>query len=423
MLLAISGGVDSMVLAHLSLKYQLKFAVAHCNYQLRGQDADLDEALVVEWCKQHGVTCYVNRFNTQQIADEWKKGIQETARILRYDWFKQLCTDNKYKHIATAHHANDNIETFLMNMMKGTGIAGLHGILPVSNGVIRPLLQCYKDDVIAYAVANAIPFRNDSSNTKDDYTRNAIRLNLIPEMQKVNATVLNNLLHTIGHLREVEQLYNKQMASEKKKLLEQRGKDIYIPILKLQKREPLHTICYELFAEYGFSSAQVPHIIELMHAETGRYMQSATHRIIKNRNFLIVTAVMAEHTDMLVVERDATMQTTAHHKLAFKLALGNDIAHQNDPLAVSINANKLEYPLILRKWKEGDYFYPIGMNMKMKKISKLLKDAKVPLHDKEKVWVLESNKKIVWVIGMRLDERYKVTPNTTEVLNIKAECL
>ena len=418
MLLAVSGGIDSMAMAHLFLHSGLPFAVGHCNFQLRGAEADADEELVRDWCTQHNISFYNARFDTQAKADYWKKGIQETARILRYEWLEQIRKEQGYTAIATAHHANDNAETLLMNLFKGTGIAGLHGILPKNGHIIRPLLFANKEGIRVYVANHNIPYRDDASNATDKYTRNNVRLNLLPAIEQAFPNVVRSLNHSIQRFAEAELLYTKAIEQERKKLVEQRGKDYYIPVRKLIKREPLHTICYELFKPFGFATGQVEDIVSLLTAETGHYVASPTHRVIRNRDMLVITLHDLRQTDMVVIEE--IPRTINNNGRQFKFQYkAMPVEITTDENIALVNAARLEQPLILRKWQQGDYFYPLGMGMKKKKLSKYLVDKKIPLHEKEHIMVLESNKRIVWVAGHRLDERFKITPTTEQVLVVK----
>lgn len=416
-LLAASGGIDSMAMATLCLQSNVPFGVAHCNFQLRGEEADKDEQLVANWCKEHGITFHNVRFDTQAKVDEWKKGIQETARILRYDWLERIRAEHGYSYIATAHHANDNAETLLMNLFKGTGITGLHGIQAINGYIIRPLLFAAKKDVIAYVQEQHISYRDDASNATDKYLRNDVRLNLLPVIEKSFPQVIDNLNNSIQRFADAEVLYKRAIEQERKKLIEKRGNDLYIPIRKLQHRTPLNTICYELFTPYGFTAAQVPHIVALLSSESGHYISSSTHRVIRNRDFLIVTTVATTDTDFIAIDTIPAVVQAGNQQYKFAYQDNNTVTADNN--IAYINAAKLEQPLILRRWKQGDYFYPLGMGMKKKKLSRYMMDKKIPLHEKEQVWVLESNKRIVWVAGHRLDERFKITPNTDKVLVVK----
>lgn len=419
-LLAVSGGGDSMVMANLFLQSNIKFAVAHCNFQLRGEEADKDEELVRNWCEQNNISFHNTRFDTKQMSADWKKGTQETARILRYEWLELIRIENSYSKIATAHHANDNIETLLMNLFKGTGMSGMHAIPLINGFIIRPLLFAQKEDIVEYAKTNNISFRNDASNATDAYLRNAVRLHIMPVVKQWFPNAVQHVSESIERFSQAEMLYKKAIEQEKKKLMEQRGQDMYIPIRKLKLRSPLETICYELFAPYGFSSAQLPHILSLLDAESGHLVSSTTHHIIRNRDFLVLTKVRTEETGLILVEGAPCKIETGKYHFTFSI----ETKPKNIPAASNIaciDMKGIEFPLILRKWKTGDYFYPIGMGMKKKKLSNFFIDTKVPLHEKEQTWVLECNKRIAWIAGMRLDERFKIKENTQQVLMVKCD--
>ncbi len=417
-LAAVSGGVDSMVMIDLLLKCNISFAVAHCNFQLRGAESDGDEELVANWCVKNNINIHQIKFPTGERAAEWKKGTQETARILRYEWFSALRTEHGYVKTATAHHADDNVETLLINLCRGTGIAGLHGILPDANGIIRPLLFAQKAELATWAAAQNVPYREDASNAGDDYLRNAIRHKLVPVLDELFPNATAQINESIMRFHEVEELYEKAIKVEKKRLIEQRGKDYYIPLRKLKLAKPLNTICYELIKAFDFSAAQVPHVLALISASSGRVVNSPTHRIIRDREFLVITALPGQATDFHLVEQVPCTIVTATSEFTFSVKDTPDNLPK-EPNIACIDLAALEFPLILRKWKIGDYFYPLGMSMKKKKVSRILINDKVPLHKKEQVYVLECQKKIIWLTGFRLDERFKVTSKTKQVLVVK----
>lgn len=417
-LLAVSGGVDSMVMAELFLSSKLPIAIAHCNFNLRGEEADKDEQLTREWAEKNNVTFHHISFETKQKMEEWKKGVQETARILRYEWLDKLMTDNGYGNLATAHHANDNVETLLMNLFKGTGISGMHGIPEQNNYIIRPLLFATKEQMYAYAKAHDIAFREDASNASDAYTRNAIRNNIIPVVEQSFPNAVQHISDSIRRFAQAEQLYNRSIEKERKSLIEKRGQDIYISIKKLLLRQPLETICYELFEPYDFTPSQLPHILNLLESGSGHFISSSSHRIIRDRDFLIITTQKQIETDIISIEGVPCIIDAGRMKLDFQIEnTPKDLSSDNNTAYVDLK--NIEFPLILRKWRIGDYFYPLGMNMKKKKVARFLIDQKIPIHDKEHIWVLECAKRIVWVCGMRLDERFKVKPSTEKCLIIK----
>jgi tRNA(Ile)-lysidine synthase len=416
-LLAVSGGMDSMVLAHLLLSSGISFSMGHVNYQLRGAESDADEALVKAWAEQYYVPFYATRFETDKIAAEWKKGIQETARILRYEWLEGIRADNNYTCIATAHHANDNVETVLMNLFKGTGISGMKGIPEHTSTIVRPLLWATRAEIDAYAIQEEIPYREDASNATDKYLLNTVRHHIIPAVEACFPNGVAQASSTIERLVEGEQIYRTAINQQLLKLTEQRGKDVYVPIRKLLLQPYRQTLVYEWLTPFGFTAAQMPEVMQLVTSESGHYMASDTHRVIKDREFLILTTLALGGTDIINIDSFPVRINVEGYDITCNV-IPKPQSLSADSMTAFIAADKLELPLLLRKWRTGDYFYPLGMGMKKKKLSKFFVDQKVPIHVKEQIWVLESNKRIVWVTGMRLDERFKVTDHTKEVLQV-----
>jgi tRNA(Ile)-lysidine synthase len=419
-IVAVSGGVDSMVLAALLHNIAGEIIVAHCNFGLRNEESDGDEKLVVDWTAQNNIRCFVQHFDTRKILDDEGGNLQETARDLRYQWFEQLRKEQNFDLIATAHHKQDSVETMLANFMKGTGISGMHGILPQQGKIIRPLLSFIKADLQQFATQQSIPWRDDSSNAKDEYLRNAIRQRLIPVMESLVPNVVENLAANTLRFAEVELLYSQSIEKYRKKLIEQRKKDWYIPILKLKHVQPLNTILWELIKPFGFSAAQLPDVLHLLDAETGRFVSAADFRIIHNRNFLIITATHKEESTHILIHEEDRKIDAPGFSIDIKPAAftASDMEHikRMPETEACIDLATLQFPFVLRPWKTGDYFYPLGMNRKKKKVSRFLIEQKVPLHEKEKVWVLESDKRIVWVVGMRPDDRFKITNRTVNCL-------
>lgn len=421
-IVAVSGGADSMVLAALLQHAGAELVLAHCNFGLRAAESDGDEALVQDWGREHNIPVHIQHFATRALLEEQGGNLQETARDLRYSWFEQLRLQLGFDLIATAHHRQDVAETMLINLLKGTGIAGLHGILPQVGKVIRPLLSFSKEALLAYAKDNAVPWREDSSNAKEDYVRNQLRLQLLPLAEQIVPGATEHLYKTSVHIAEAEMLYQESINRYRRRLLEQRAQEWYIPVLKLKHCEPLGTILLELLKPFGFSAAQLPDLKRLLEAESGRYVNAPAWRVIRNRNFLIVTAQKQEESGHILIDETAESATTAHFSLCIQSrpldeALLQQILSAADSDAAHLDYSKLEFPLVLRPWKTGDYFYPLGMNNKKKKVSRFLIDQKVPLHEKEKIWVLESNKKIAWVLGKRIDERFKMGATTGRILS------
>lgn len=417
LLLAVSGGVDSVVLCALCKQAGYNFAIAHCNFKLRGAASDSDEKFVQALAASYNVDFYVTVFNTTAIAVTTKKSIEETARELRYNWFKSLCVENDYQYIVTAHHADDNIETVMMHFFRGTGIKGLRGILPKQSNIVRALLFARKDELEAFTKIKQLAFVTDHTNAENEYTRNYFRNTILPLVSKKYPEAKENILKNIQRFTETEILYRKSVDMHIKKLVEQKGNEVYLPVLKLLKTVPLSTVVYEIIKDYGFTAHQADEVMALLKSETGKYILSTTHRIIKNRNWLIIAPLQnTEATHVLIEERDTTVdfEAGALHIEKFTTAKTQIVT---DNSIAFLNATEITYPLLLRKWKQGDYFYPLGMQKK-KKLNRFLIDQKLSLTQKENTWVIEMNKKIIWIVGKRIDDRFKVIPSTTNLLQI-----
>ena len=416
LLLAVSGGVDSVVLCELCKQAGYDFAVAHCNFQLRGDDSARDEKFVSELATKYNVSFHVVKFETKEVAQQKKISIQEAARELRYHWFEELRRKNDYQYILTAHHADDNIETVTMNFFRGSGIKGIRGIEPKHDHIVRPLLFARRTQLEEFLVASQLEFVVDSSNLKDDYTRNYFRNHVIPLVEKSFPEVNENILSNVSRFMEVELLYRQAIDLHKKKLLELKGNEIHIPVLKLKKVTPLHSIVYEIISAYDFTSAQTGEVIALLDSESGKYVQSSSHRIIKNRKWLIIAPNEVEKTDIVIIETMGSWQF-AIGNLQLEAIETSNLKPQTSNSLACLDADEIKFPLLLRKWKQGDYFYPLGM-AKKKKLSRFFIDQKLSKTEKEKVWVIEMDKKIVWVVGYRIDDRFKITEKTKTVLKV-----
>lgn len=423
LILAVSGGLDSVVLTDIVAKSGLAFSIAHCNFQLRGEESKRDEAFVKALGDRYQQKVLLRRFDTNSIVATQKGSIQEIARDLRYQWFAALRQElqletKKNVVVLTAHHADDNIETVLMNLFRGTGIQGLTGMeaYRVDNGIARPLLDFPKEALKAYADQYGLTYVEDSSNASEYYTRNYFRNRLIPGIKEVFPKVEQNILHTIARLKEVEQLYNLSVNDQLSSLMELRGDEYHIPVELWKEITPLVTITYEMLKRFGFNATQVGEALKLLNASNSGYIASHTHRLIRNRNWMIIAPLVSEIAPSLILIDASTNKIQfAGGVLVLEETMSTEIPTANDHVMVA--ADELVYPLVLRKWKQGDYFYPLGMPKK-KKISRFLIDIKCSKTDKEKVWVLESNKKIVWVIGYRIDHRFRVTETTQKKLLI-----
>jgi tRNA(Ile)-lysidine synthetase, N-terminal domain/tRNA(Ile)-lysidine synthetase, C-terminal domain len=415
---AISGGIDSVVLAHLCHLSSFNFILLHCNFQLRGKESERDECFVRELAKKYKVDLFVERFDTNGYASEHKISIQEAARDLRYNWFNQIVVNKKAAYTLLAHHANDNIETVLMNFFRGTGLHGLTGIpeFQKRGSCLRPLLHIKRKQIEEFANEHQLLWVEDSSNAKEDYTRNYFRLNLIPEIMTVFPQVENNLLKNIERFSGTQELYN-QLTQEFINKLGKKlsGNGIQFPIKRLIPYK--HTsLIYEIISKYGFTEKQVPDVVHLLTAETGRYITNSEFRIIKHRHWLIITEVQ-KTSSIIPFEKGQKLVLFENKQMFIENSKADKLKIMLDPMMAQLDASHIEWPLILRKWKAGDYFYPLGMRKK-KKIARFFIDQKLSRVDKENIWVLESASRIIWIVGFRIDDRFKITPSTKDVLQL-----
>lgn len=421
LLVACSGGLDSVALAQLLHRTGHTFAILHCNFNLRGEESARDEAFVRQMASSLGVELMVKSFDTSAEIEKLGKGVQETARILRYRWFEEVVHQRsqpgKHTFILTAHHADDLAETLAMNFFRGTGIAGLHGIAEKHGTILRPLLFLRRVEIAEYATASMFRWVEDSSNLEEHYTRNLFRNNIFPEIEQVFPSAKENLIENAKRFAEIELIYRQRIDQLKSGLLQQVNGHIGIPINKLKQLPAIDTVMYEIFNEFGFSASQVPEIKKLFNAISGKFVQSSTHRILRNRAWLLIDRLEKKDNTIIIVEESSTEIIADGFILSFADAASSVIPDAHSDHAY-IDHRFIQYPLILRKWKNGDYFYPLGMNKK-KKVARFLTDLKLSKLQKENQWVIESNKKILWVIGRRIDDRVKVVQDTKRIMIIK----
>ncbi|HVZ55246.1 MAG TPA: tRNA lysidine(34) synthetase TilS [Chitinophagaceae bacterium] len=422
-LVAVSGGVDSVVLCELLHRSGFDFVMAHCNFQLRGAESERDEAFVRSLATAYGRRLDVQRFATAEYARDNHLSTQAAARQLRYDWFHELLRQSRQQpgqpleYLLTAHHLDDAIETSVMNFFKGTGIAGLRGILPRQGNLVRPLLFAYKEEILDFARRQGLSWVEDSSNAERKYTRNFVRHDLLPRVESVYPGARTALAASLERFRDTEILYRQAIAMHQKSLLEYRGDEVHIPVLKLKKVIPLPAVLHELLAPYGFSGHQVDEVIRLLDAEPGKWIGSATHRLIRHGRWLILAPLAAERTRHVVIDEPGSY-TYPGGTLQITRRVPSEVDFRAGDATAWLDARSVRFPLILRPWKAGDYFYPLGM-AKKKKLARFFIDKKLSLTDKEKVWVLESAGRICWVVGYRIDERCKVHPSTREVVRVR----
>ncbi len=414
LLIACSGGLDSVVLVTLCKLLNLEFDIAHCNFNLRGKESDEDEKFVKTLADYNDSTFFSTHFDTSNYADHQNISIQMAARELRYNWFKELTIKHHFDYILTAHHADDNLETFLINLSRGTGIEGLTGIPEVNDVFVRPLLPFSRDQILEYAKKSKLKWREDSSNSSTKYLRNAIRHKVVTELKSVNPQFLQNFTTTLEHLKQSNDFIKSQVSRLKKELFEIDETDcIKIPIHRLREFGNPRTCLYFLLKPYGFKAWA--DIEKMIVAQSGKQVFSETHRLVKDRAYLLLSPISEEISDRTYKISEAeNMLMIPSGTIKFKIV---EEISEVDLKTIYVDKEKLKYPLSVRKWKEGDYFYPLGMKGK-KKLSKYFKDEKLSLLAKERVWLLCSGKEIVWIINYRADNRFKIIPQTKQLLKI-----
>lgn len=422
-LLAVSGGVDSMVMAHLFYRAGLKIGFAHCNFQLRGADSDRDELFLKEWADEKGIPFYGTRFDTQQLAQERRTSIQVLARELRYRWLEDVRLQEGYLSIATAHHLNDSIETFLYNFTKGAGLAGLRGI-PKRNGfIIRPMLFAQKAEILAYASAEDIPYREDSSNATDKYARNKIRHHLIPRLREINPALEETAARNFSILNESYLLYQESVERFKKDWMHREADRLFISIEGLQKHaNTQQTLLFECLKGEGFHGRQVQQVIQsVQRNKIGAIFYSQCHRLLIDRKYLVIEPLqkLDDNSSTIQISKETEMVTLSDAMLIFENKTGKPQSFASPDQSAYLDAEKIMYPLQLRKWKSGDTFCPLGMQGHHQKIQDFFTNNGFSRYEKEETWLLvDAQDEILWIVGHRVDERNKIVDTTNSFLEI-----
>lgn len=412
LLLAVSGGIDSMVMLDLFVKSSYEISIAHCNFQLRGAESVADEKWIRDYASQHQIPIFVTHFDTKAFAEDYKLSTQVAARELRYNWFYELLDSQSFDYVLTAHHADDNLETFLINLSRGTGLDGLIGIPQQNDKILRPLLAFCRSEIEAYAQANKIQWREDSSNASDNYLRNKIRHILVPIVKDLNPDFLASFAKTQQYLQQSQQLAEDATVMVYQQVAQQADDEIHFNLKKLKQLPNYKSYLYQWLKEFGFTAWD--DIYNLAESQTGKQILSPDYRLLKNRDFFILSPLnKATEVQEFWIEKDE--QVNFPLKLTFKKI---DAQSGSSNSVIFVDEEKLVYPLLLRRWKTGDVFLPIGMNGQSKKLSKFFKDEKLSLIEKENTWLLCSGNQIVWVIGLRADERFKPTTTTKQILKI-----
>lgn len=412
LLLATSGGMDSMTLMHLFKKLDLNFAIAHCNFQLRGKESDEDENFVKNVAKKYKIDCFSIKFDTKEYSLTHKLSTQVAARNLRYNWFNELVQKENFDYIITAHHADDSVETFMINFSRGTGLDGLTGIPSQNGNIVRPMLPFSREEIENYIEENKLQWCEDSSNVSDKYLRNKIRHQLVPVLKELNPSFIQSFQNTLEFLKQEQSLANDAVEMIYKKVVSEENEQLKINISELLQLENYQAYLYKWLYNYGFSAWN--DIYNLVESQSGKQVLSENYILLKDREFLVLSK-----NENLDFKEIIINSITEKPNFPLKLTLCNQSNILNQlKNVIFVEESKLQFPLTIRKWKKGDYFYPSGMQGK-KKVSKYFKDEKFTLFQKQETWILESNNQIVWIIGYRADERFKIE-NTTQT-TIKLE--
>lgn len=414
LLLAVSGGLDSMVLLHLFKELKFDIAIAHCNFQLRGVESFGDQKFIQEYADTNGIPMYVTQFDTEAFAKDYKLSTQVAARELRYNWFYELLEKENFDFLLTAHHADDNLETFLINFTRGTGLEGLTGIPAQNDKIIRPLLFLTRNEIENYAKEHTIQWREDSSNASDKYLRNKIRHHLIPILKELNPNFMTSFSKTESFLQQSFAMVEDASIMVYQQVAKEVGDEIHFDLNKLMQLPNYQSYLYQWLKEFGFTAWE--DIYDLVDSQSGKQVFSTDFRLLKDRNSLIVSPFNEEKTDSeFYVNKN---QTEVNIPLNLSFCKVADISIGSNR-TIFVDADLVVYPLVIRKWKSGDVFDPFGMKGKSKKVSKLFKDEKMSLIEKENTWLLCSNNQIVWIIGMRADDKFRITDATKNILKIE----
>lgn len=416
LLLTVSGGIDSIVLVHLLHQLNYNLSIAHCNFNLRGKESGLDEQFVKQLTNTLELPFYSISFETEKHAKNNKISIQMAARELRYQWFEEICEANNLDYILTAHHADDVLETFLINLTRGTGLEGLTGIPAINGNIIRPLLNISREEIETYAHTNNIKWREDLSNASTKYFRNKIRHQVIPILKELNPSFLDTFNNTLSNLKSSQQLITETVENNSKKVISIKDNILQFNIEEIKKLAAPKTYLFEVLRNYNFT--EWDDILHLLDAQSGKQALSKTHRLIKDRAYLLLDKISASNSPSSYTINDFSSNfSTEDFALTFELD-EDSISKTRTHLTVVIDVAKITFPLTLRKWQHGDYFYPAGMGGK-KKLSDFFKDEKLSILEKERVWILtNSNNEIIWIVGKRLDNRFQSSSTTKETVII-----
>jgi tRNA(Ile)-lysidine synthase len=414
-LMTVSGGIDSMVMSHLFISAGFDTGIAHCNFCLRGKESDRDEEFVKKYADDNNIPFFYKRFDTKGYASKHRISLQMAARDLRYKWFEEIRKKRKYDKIAIAHNLNDNIETLLINLTRGTGITGLTGMKPSGYHIIRPLLFATREKITDYCKKNGIKYREDRSNAETKYMRNRIRHLVIPVLKEINPSVEITLHETTERLSGINEIVAIFINKLKEKVLTEKGKETILKIVPLRQYLDNSSILYELTKQFGMTNALLKDLRNILKGRTGGRIFTDTHRIIKNRNELIITRKTNEDTESYEIRNMAGFKKVSFIKSVISVNITLNFHIPSGSGTACLDFDKVVFPLLIRKWRFGDSFYPLGMKQK-KKLSDYFTDRKYSIPDKEKTYILESGGKIAWIVGERIDDRFKITGKTKKAI-------
>jgi tRNA(Ile)-lysidine synthase len=414
-LLAVSGGIDSMVMTHLFLQTGTETGIAHCNFTLRALESDKDEEMVREYASKYNIPFYSARFETKSFAKKNGLSVQMAARELRYEWFERIRKENGYKAVAVAHNLNDNIETLLINLTRGTGIAGLTGMRPSVNNIIRPLLFATRQEITSYCIKNHLVFREDNSNSDTKYTRNKIRHLVIPVLKEINPSIENTLRETAERFTGINEILTKFISELRETISLKKGDIIKFKVSQLKVHFQNKTLIFELFKPFGITNVMLDDLIKVINGKTGGQIFTNTHRIIKNRSEIIVSPENCGNDRFYEIENIQEFSKVPEIISAEYEDISASFEIPEDQFTACIDSVKVRFPLIIRRWKSGDHFYPFGMKNK-KKLSDYFVNKKYSILEKENKLILESEGKIVWILGDRIDNRFRITGATKKAM-------
>jgi len=415
---AVSGGVDSMVMAYILHKLELNIIIATCNFNLRDKESDKDQQLVDQFCLKNNISFRTISFDTKKYAKEKKLSIQMAARELRYNWFLKLLKAEKADYIAIAHNLNDSIETFFINLSRGTGIKGLTGIKNKKGHIIRPLLFANRDDIYNFAQKENVPFREDATNAETKYYRNYIRHKIIPLFQELNNSSFKNFENTIANIQNVEEYYRTQITSTIDNLVIKTNSSEYIDIQTILSHNNNKLIIFEWLNPKGFNKEQINNIeLSIKKGDSGKIFYSDNYKLYRESDKLLLEPLKEDVNENIKIVIENINSKIQGYNISI-INIDKDFKISNDKNTAQLDFEKIIFPLTISEWKKGDKFQPLGMNNN-KLVSDFITDLKIPSRNKHNILTLKSEEEILWIVGYRIDNRYRITENTKTILQIK----